>query len=345
MASQKPRIQLVLDWDGTMTTADTTAVIGSRCLAKARELAPADLPLDKLPKDMKFYSDQYIHEYKDWKQSHELPPEDRKTVDEEVSYLSQSKHVEEDSFLRVRNAVLNIPDMGEMERKRSMRYAFMVDAGRQAVRHGEVQIREPAVLKKLIETLEETGNMWGIVSVSWSRRFILGALIEAGLVREEEEDDIARRIRCNELLAPRYIGHANKVPVLCSARDKQHALQELLTNWDTEHGTPGRQYPASSSDEDAIITVYVGDSSTDIGCLAGPSIGMYLNDGGQDDALVQIFKRLQIDCLPINELPTSNAPRKLIDVMDKLRDEEKPPHLICQISTLQELNEWILALS
>lgn len=344
MTSRKPRIHLVLDWDGTMTTADTTAVIGSHCIAKARELAPADLSKNKLPKDMQHYSNQYFREYEEWKQSASRPPGDRKTVEEEMSYISQSKRIEQDSYLRVRDAILDVPGMREMEHNASMRDEFMMDVGRQAIRDGEVKIREPVALKKLILKAEEEGCMWGIVSVNWSRRFILGALLEAAFVNEDQKEDVVKWIRCNELLSPELDQTEGKPTVVCSARDKRYALDVLLADWEIRCGTVGHHYPVSSRDQDATITVYVGDSSTDLGCWTGPAIGMYLGEGGKDDAIFQTLERLQIGCLPVNELPTASVPSSLLDMLAKLGEDEKPPHLVCHVRNLGELSEWISAL-
>ena len=332
-----------------MTTEDTTAIIGSRCLAKARELAPADMPTDKLPRPMEHYTKQYVSEYAEWKQSQARPAKDRKTLEDEVSYLSQAKHVEKSSFFRVRDAVLSgSGGMSEMESNEQMRNEFMMDAGRQAIRSGEVNIRDREALKWLIAKADEEGSAWGIVSVSWSRRFILGALVEAGMIDEGKEEDVVRRIRCNELLAPIEYNFKNEPNISCSAKDKLDALCGLLPQLETEaldKDGRTRRYPISSRDKVATLTIYVGDSSTDIGCLVGPAIGVYIGEGGNDDPVIQTLKRLQIDCLPVNKLPTSNAPGTLVDIMEKHRTETSGivnhAHLVCSIRNFQELYDWI----
>lgn len=341
MAASRPRIRLVLDFDGTITIDDTTAVIGSRCLAKARELARADLPEDKLPKPMSHYTEQYMHEYREWKSSF-IWPSERKTIDDEVSHLSQSKRIEEDSFLRVKNATLNVPgEISELERNETMRNEFMKGAGRDAVRSGEVRIRDPEGLMKLIAKAEEEGNMWGIVSVSWSRRFILGALMEAGLVKDGQEEGMIQKIKCNELLASGHRDEEGSLNIICSAWDKQNALHELLSDWEDPWGAQ-QLNPVSLKDDNAVIAIYVGDSRTDIGCLAGPAIGVYLHTGDtEEDSVVQSLKRLGIKVLCITDLLTSNAPSKLTDMVANLRDEGKPPQLICLAQNFQQIDEWV----
>ena len=344
MSNKRIRLQLMLDFDGTISTADTTAVIGSRCIAKAHELALPDTPDDKLPQPMDLYSERYMQDYRDWKTSYHPPLEQRKMRDEEVAFLSQSKHIEQDSFLRVRNAVLNSPgSMAEMEHDEAMRNEFMIDAGRQAVRAGEVRIRDPENLKKLIAISEREGNDWAIVSVSWSRRFILGVLLEAGLIQEGHREHRIKKIRCNELLAPLFYDQDDRPAVLCSAADKQDAFIRLREEWDKEEegDGDGDGDQGSCCDGGGLIDVYVGDSMTDIGCLAGPTVGMYLTQDGEDDAVIETLKRLDIECLSTSDLPKTNVVRSLLDKMNSLLLQNRPPYLVCKITSFQGLHEWV----
>ena len=309
---------------------------------------------------MDYYSKQYFKESEDWKRSHAKPLEGRKTLQDEISYLSQSKHVEVDSFFRVRNAVLNVAGgISDWAGNEQSRNEFMMDTGRQAAREGGVQIREPEVLKNLIAKGEEDGNAWGIVSVSWSRRFILGALVEAGLLREDQVEDVAKNIRCNELLAP--VGNAyeqseSSTRMMCTAQDKYDALCGLLKHFDTELNareskvTESRMYQNSNIGQNATLTIYVGDSTTDLGCLVGPAIGMYLSDAGKESPVLQTLERLNLRCLFIDQLPTSNTQAKLTAMMEHLKDEmpdgqSRFPYLVCRIRRLQELGDWLSKVS
>lgn len=248
-------MQLVLDFDGTITSDDTTAIIGARCIAKARALAPTGYPSDQLPKDMKYYSDVYFQQYKQWKEKSEIAPEQRRTIEDEVLHLSQSRQVELNSFLRVRKAVLDVgAEMAEFETDESLRNEFMMHAGREAVLSGEVRIRDPEALKSIIDR----SSQWGIVSVSWSKRFILGVLVESGLILEANSDAVAKRIKANELLAPLPVSLEGEARVTCSATDKREEFQSLLDDWRVLNERNG------SSEHDAKA-IYVGDSSTDLG--------------------------------------------------------------------------------
>ena len=295
MTSQKPKphIQLALDFDGTITTEDTTAVIGARCLAKARQLAFNGLSPGQLPKSMSYYSDLYFQQYENWKDSAASMSVERRTIDEEVSYLSQSRRVELDSFLRVRNAVLGVPGgIGNFEHDIGSRDEFMMEAGREAVRTGEIKIRDPKALKSLIAKASDGNSQWGIISVSWSRRFILGVLLEGGIVVKVSEDDVAKSLKANELLAPLPATGIDGAEVICSAMDKRDALQQLLADWNANDKT----------EHNATTTIYVGDSSTDIGCLVHASIGFYLCQDSITDHVVQALNRLGIHCAALSEL-------------------------------------------
>lgn len=320
----------MLDFDGTVTIDDTTGIIGSRCLANAREMAPTDTSHPMLPDSMEYYSNLYMQEYQQAKQAL-VGSSESQSIGDEVSRLSETAHVEKDSFMRVHNAILSVPGgIQKLHHDQARRDEFMMESGRQAIRNGEVRIRDPEALHKLIARVQTDGNDWRIVSVSWSRRFILGALIEAGLINGSHEEAVAGRIRCNELLAPNPSGN-----IICSARDKQNEFHKLLAEWAgplrDEHGRDAETF-----------TIYVGDSTTDIGCLVSSGIGMYLQAGGPgEDKVVPTLERLGIQTMRITDLPTYNAPAGTSEILNKLRQEGKPPHIVCLVKGFEEINDWI----
>ena len=318
----KPRIQLVLDFDGTITTEDTTAVIGGRCITKARELAANGLSLDQLPNNMRYYSDLYFQQYKDWKDSAASMPVERRTIDEEASYLSQSRQVELDSFLRVRSAVLGVSGgIGDLEHDTGLRNKTMMVEGCEAVRTGEIKIRDPKALKSLIAKAGDGSNRWGIVSVSWSRRFILGALLEGGLIDQGNEDDFSKNIKANELLAPLATTGDHGANVICSAMDKRDALGRLLADWNIN----------DRAEQSAAITIYVGDSSTDIGCLGHSSIGCYFCEDSTKDHVVQTLNRLGVNCMLLSKLES----------ITEARNKDEQQRTIYLIQGFEELDDWL----
>lgn len=226
-----------------------------------------------------------------------------------------------------------------MTQNETLRNAFMTSAGRTAVRNGEVRVRDPKALQSLLAKADQAGNAWGIVSVSWSRRFILGVLLEACLVNEEQAKDVAKKIRCNELLAPHQIDGEDRLDIICSAQDKQNAFHDLLAEWMAAHSL-------DFNDIDTVITIYVGDSSTDIGCLAGANVGIYMQATSEleDDSVIQTLRRLGIECLSSSQLEALNTPAKLLKLVAKQQNENQPPHIVCVVRSFQEIDTWVAKL-
>ena len=335
MPAQRRRFRLVLDFDGTITTEDTTAIIGRRCLEKAKELARPGLAPAQLPKDMGYYSRQYFQEYKEWKESSTPSSSKRKTIEEEILYLSRSRQVELNSFLRVRSAVYKVSGgIGDFEQDPGLRDEFMTKAGREAVRSGEVRVRDPDALKSLVAKANEKGNRWGIVSVNWSRRFILGVLAESGVLKHENEEEMAKLIKSNELLAPLNTTEKGEYTILCSAIDKRIALEKLLAEWNISYHVNSDVQKVQADNDGTHVTIYVGDSSTDIGCLTSATIGLYICEDITTDSVVQALNGVGVHSLPLSQLRASED-------LIQARDKHKRGLIVYLIKGFDEFNEWL----
>ena len=332
MSQPKADIQLVLDFDGTITTEDTTAIIGARCLAKARELTPSDFPSGQLTKPMSYYSDKYFQEYRQWKESTKDSPAERSSIRDEVAYLSQSRSVELNSFLRVRNAVLRVPGrMRDFEHDEQRRKEFMLEAGREAVRNGDVKVRNLAALTRVLADVDNDGSRWGIVSVSWSRRFIIGVLLESGLViPEDSENDLANKIKANELLAPLTRGELGEDRIVCSALDKQTALQRLLADWNA--GTRGRIRATTEYSRSEAMVVYIGDSGTDIGCLTHASVGLLVCEDPDTNPVVHTLRDIGVACAPSSQLPS---------LAELAHGRQNAEAIVYLIKGFEEVEHWL----
>jgi thiamine phosphate phosphatase / amino-HMP aminohydrolase len=335
MESKRPPIHLVFDFDGTITTADTTAVVGSAILDKARELASPNVPVHRSPQTMQRYTEVYMQEYRKWKDSHRPVRSGIATLENKIDDISQSKHVEVASFLRVRAAALGTPGaITRLERSEEDRNEVMMNAGRSAVRTGEVDIREPAALKFLLDLGRRPGNDWGIVSVNWSKRFITGVLLEAGLFRDSEVEYMVSRIRANEILAPlAYDINGNPI-VVCTAEDKLAESHRLPYDLPAGHAEEG-EGPGTGA-----FSIYVGDSMTDLGCLAKSSVGVYLRQGNDDDPMLTTLKGLSIPCSTLLESPPFHD---LCETFENMERPHKPvkPLLIASVGKLEDLCKWI----
>lgn len=283
---------------------------------------------------MAYYSERYFKEYEKWKTSANAKDQDRENIEDEVAYLSQSRHVDVNSFLRVRSAILGVSGgMNDMEGNQSMRDTFMMNEGRDAVCYGDVQIREPDHLRNLIRMVSQ----WGIVSVNWSRRFILGVLLESGLIEEYQLDHVAKNIRCNELLAPIPLDEQNQPKLICSAKDKLDALNCLLSDWNTRD--PHSRI--KTVEDQPNLTIYIGDSSTDIGCLTGPVIGMYLtNKNENSDSVLQTFHRFGFECPFISNCSDTTVSADWFRAVSQFQ-EGKTQRLVYRIKGFQDVEPWL----
>lgn len=183
-------IHLILDFDGTITTADTTALLAHLASQKAASSnptesgAPAENQEDILAERAKsklrlwddivaaYLADKKTHDEK-WTSASRKAPLER-TVDEEVHYQRKLEKVEGRSLARVKESGLfKGMEAGDWE----VGAAKMLGDGKVAVRKG---------LKELIERIggKRNGGKVGVVSVNWSEQWVkgvLGAVLPKGL--------------------------------------------------------------------------------------------------------------------------------------------------------------------
>ncbi|KAF7958954.1 hypothetical protein EAE96_002479 [Botrytis aclada] len=170
-------------------------------------------------------------------------------------------------------------------------------AGRRAVLEGKVVVREG--FRELIDEIERRDGVWGVVSVSFSKDFIRGALEqylgyfieapiaanspdEAGILRGPEwgwEAGIntthAKCLDCDggpfpstQNLVDHFLNDHNRefMTPLTTSDTKLDAMHRLLQHWKLD------------TDDQAA---YFGDSATDIECLFDSSVrGILVGDGG-----------------------------------------------------------------
>ena len=194
--------------------------------------------------------------------------EERKTFKEEIEFLRAGKEVEERSFARVSESGLF----------KGIREEDWDAFGREAVRKGDVAIRNG--FREFVERIEKKDGRWGVVSVTFSRGFVRGVLdvgeeIEVLANQPDEEEGI--------LSGP----EGEKGRVLTSSDDKLGAMKMIMRRWGTD-GTSGK-------------VVYIGDSSTDIECLAKDGIiGVIMSEDGRS-SLIQTMKRIGVKVVHIEE--------------------------------------------
>lgn len=172
------------------------------------------------------------------------------------------------------------------------------------VRRGEVEGGEVELRRGWGRVVGlEGGVEVGVVSVSWSREWVRGVL-RAGLTKEAEvgeggkKEEMGRRVEELGIVANefsfdgvggmgRYWGRGEGG--IWTSEDKARVLREV-------HGVGG--------DGDGRVSVYVGDSATDLEALMLVDVGIVIRDeemGSSQLGLKQLVERVGVECRWIGE--------------------------------------------
>lgn len=298
--SNRPRLLLFLDWDGTLTPTSTLPLIASIATSPAPHPTLAAL------------SAAYAHDLTTHDGTYTPPKRDRTTVPQELAYLDSLRPVERASIERVEAAGL-FRGVGTRE----------VDGVAKAVvADGGVRLREGVA--ELVRKVGGRGGGGGvaIVSVAWSRRFIRGVL--GGSMRSYDDDDgggggwgsttdsgkvlvegVVVDVRANEI-AGDGSGMLDRVFGGCScssgggggiwtAGDKVRVMNDIVLEAENGNG----------NGNEAMVpkTIYIGDSPTDLACLLQAHVGICIRDAvslsAEQRDLQETLQRIGVPCLHI----------------------------------------------
>lgn len=237
MATSSRGRAFILDFDGTITTKDTISTLFNFALStrasKGQDLSPVrDEILAK-------YSEDYSKHVKDYSPA----KEQRNTIAKEIGYYRSLRDVENRSFERVSRSGLfkGITD-NEWE-----------GLGRDAVKKGEVVVREG--FGDFVKKVKMLGGIWGVVSVNFSNHFIRGVLSCVGSETSTVEV-LANHPDENGILWGLENEEGKYESAIATSDAKLASVKRLLSSW--------RNGPVGHFSE----VVYIGDSGTDIECLA-----------------------------------------------------------------------------
>lgn len=217
-------MRLIFDFDGTVTTQDTISYLVKESIKLQKERTGADLS-----HGWKLIEKQYMEDYEEYKSAYKPIASERRTLLQELEYLSGFRKVDEKSIARVEAA--GIFNRISKAKFRSVGSKALEPEGGLALRPGFSEMIEFAKRRK-----------WDVyvLSINWSVGFIEGMLEkypDVKVVANESTDD-GRIIGPPEADGQTLIGPS----------DKLKALQGILG-------------------ESGDSTVYFGDSTTDIKCL------------------------------------------------------------------------------
>lgn len=278
MARPRPLL-LLLDWDGTLTTASTLPLLASVATPRA--------PHPALPALSRAYARHLAAHDRAYRPAR---PE-RTTVAQELAYLDALRPVEGASVGRVEAAGL----FG------GVRTRDVDAAAADAVAGRAVGVRAGAA--GLLGRVQRGGGRVVVVSVAWSRRFIHGVL--SGCVRREAGGEVVVmgdvEVRANEILADgsgrldRVFGGADGG--IWTAGDKGRVME-------------GEIAAAVGGGSSVPRTVYVGDSPTDLACLLKADVGICIRDevmGEEQRGLRETLERVGVECLHVGAFGDDRA--------------------------------------
>ncbi|KAF4622720.1 hypothetical protein G7Y89_g14306 [Cudoniella acicularis] len=262
-----PKRAFILDFDGTITVKDTISFLFQIGLSKQ-----ASLGVDKTEVHEAIIS-KYSEDFFGHLENYRLVKEDRRTLHEEVDYYRSLKEVEVRSFERVSDSGL----FGGIKEDEWRSY------GGDAIKNGEVSVREG--FADFCRHVKNTNSVWGIVSVNFSREFIRGVVDASG--SKENQLEILANVSNEKgvLRGPAISSWALSEQIIATCDAKLAAMKCLLDIW-KEKAFFGKNCP------ETLVPVYIGDSGTDIECLADESVvGIVMAENGLN-SLVDIAGRI-----------------------------------------------------
>ncbi|KAK5693743.1 hypothetical protein LTR97_010313 [Elasticomyces elasticus] len=301
-------IHLVLDWDGTMTTNDTMAVLGDlpkstylRKLHESREGPeqsrkgdeenesgrPIKGPkrtsrLDGYPGSL--WSDlgtAYMKDYQAHKAAH-YPKSDPVDHNEYVKWLDSLRPIEYASAQRAMST----------SHFRGVRSSDVESHAKDAIETQKVTLRDGCITLLLMfvsngtDYVPPTGSKVSIISVNWSESFIRWALYHA--VPEESQFNSDERINLLKYISNIEI-HTNEIDGLDRLEGSSGTLNGHIRTAKEKsyYLPPARKY--CQDEQELPLVVYVGDSGTDYKCLRNADVGIWLNDCG-DGSVKERFR-------------------------------------------------------
>lgn len=273
----KQSIRLFLDWDGTIALTDTLSIIVSIGYAKN---AHRELPL------WSHFADSYVADYTAHAASYRLQKSDRRSIDQELAWLESLVDVERASIERVEAAGI-FTDVTTVD---------VQAAAVQAAEKDEMRLRPGLV--ELLEALTQTKGSASIISVNWSGTFITESLKAAGAMEGQcwsfdgiwaNEIEFGTSGKLTRVFAKDSRG-------IWTAKDKSRMLKEITGMHDR-----------------GDISVYVGDSSTDLDCMLFADVGICVRDepiGSEQKALAEALERLAIPCEWIGDYHSAIEPEE-----------------------------------
>ncbi|KAF4555252.1 Hypothetical protein D9617_2g052050 [Elsinoe fawcettii] len=276
-------IELVCDWDGTLTKKDTLHLVARIGYDKH------DMPLDgvnsRYPIPFKPWSElgkMYMAAYDEHVSQYRPRAEERRALGEERRWLASLRAVE----------LSGVKAAEDIKLFRGVTMQDVDRGARSALQDGDVALRDGwrELFAHVCNAYPQSNRSIKILSVNWSRSFICSALQAAWTDFDPQRnfDDLG------------IVVQANDMEGLADAKGSSGSLRstdgvDIRTSTDklaTLHARCRENLDAhqrvAPGAKDRLV-IYVGDSDTDLECLLAADIGICM----QDESLSSAAKKLQ----------------------------------------------------
>lgn len=268
-------INLILDWDGTITAKDTMFAYGK--IADTR-----DARLNRKPEGSKTFEDfgkAWMDDYSLHEQAYSPRVEERRSVPQESAWLRSISSVEASSAERVEKS-------GYFT---GVTHSDILTSAKDLLESGDVVLRpgwQNLFLRAQEGSHPRSISNISILSVNWSETFIRASLKAAA-----EHTSLDGRLHSFLDHLPIAANEINGVhePGGSSGRltDANHAV--MRTSFDKLQNFESR---------DGSFNIYVGDSATDFDCLLAADLGICIRDdpmGSSAKSLAETMLRVGVD--------------------------------------------------
>ena len=286
MARNTKKFHLILDFDGTIIKNNTIPL------------------LDYLRQDQNDISygsflDPYLRDYTEHIKNYQPSQEKRVTLQQEYDYLDSLGSVEKRSIERIESSGW----LKGLKWTPEENSAF--DTAVSHIGHNETLVWRTS-FADLVKTIWQSHGMVDILSVNWSGNFI------RALLRHEFGGaiDIDRIGLYSNEIDPSGTGRFSRVKwksqdhfVNHWLRDSDHEDEDSRGIWTAQDKALVMRAVTATSKANNMITIYVGDSKTDLRSIMEADIGVCIEDNidptAEQVSLKEVFDRLAIDRIPI----------------------------------------------
>ncbi|GAA5804253.1 HAD-like domain-containing protein [Helicostylum pulchrum] len=217
---------ILVDFDQTITKHDTIAPLGQFGVAQSHNQKP-----------WSYFVDGYLNDYRTHRNQLDHLPNDC-TFNDFVQQLNTYKPIEKSSLARV------------------SKHKVFQGLSKQAIKEKAIELSQTELRSNVISTLKPYKEQVRIVSLNWSKDWILGFLNQLGLE--------SKQVYSNDLTFMNDICTGDIIPQILTTGDKQQLINESIR---ANHGV-----------------IYIGDSLGDIEPLAKSNIGIVI---GNDLSLIK----------------------------------------------------------